>query len=289
MDPPPPYTPLPDQYSHVVPQPQQHRPPLPPRPPRSPQRLVTVPANTTPANTIPANTAQSHPDVRSASQVSLVPAGGAVGTRTLLMIYIHGFMGDETSFQSFPAHLHNLLSVVVPQGYLVHTKVYPKFKTRHNILVATEDFSQWCALLSFLLNLSANADFDSHRLSQFENDTTDVILLGHSMGGLLSADVALLQERTGLRRHRLLGIISFDTPFLGMHPGVISAGLGSIFRPAPKPPAEGAEPLYRSGGEGSSQSSTSLNTVNSGVSQIDEFYSKKPQRNFTVTIPKKGE
>ena len=37
-------------------------------------------------------------------------------------------------------------------------------------------------------------------------------------------------------RHRLLGTISFDSPFLGMHTGVIKSGLGSLFNPSPTPP-----------------------------------------------------
>lgn len=49
------------------------------------------------------------------------------------------------------------------------------------------------------------------------------------MGGLLAADVALLF------RHRILGIINFDVPFVGMHPGIIKAGLGSIFTKVPPP------------------------------------------------------
>ena len=57
------------------------------------------------------------------------------------------------------------------------------------------------------------------------------------MGGLLAADVALAREPvTQLLRHRLLGTISFDTPFLGMHPGVVWSGLSSVFRPQPTPP-----------------------------------------------------
>ena len=36
--------------------------------------------------------------------------------------------------------------------------------------------------------------------------------------------------------HRTLGTLNFDVPFLGMHPGVIASGLGSVFRPAPKSP-----------------------------------------------------
>lgn len=56
-----------------------------------------------------------------------------------------------------------------------------------------------------------------------------MILLGHSMGGLLAADIALVF------RHRIIGVINFDVPFLGMHPGIVKAGLGSIFNPSPIP------------------------------------------------------
>jgi hypothetical protein len=67
-----------------------------------------------------------------------------------------------------------------------------------------------------------------------------VVLLGHSMGGILAAEVALQKPSTPATgrpfRHRILGTISFDTPFLGMHPGVVVSGIGSLFRPAPEPP-----------------------------------------------------
>lgn len=49
------------------------------------------------------------------------------------------------------------------------------------------------------------------------------------MGGLIAADIALLF------RHRIIGTINFDVPFLGMHPGIVKAGLGSIFKPWPTP------------------------------------------------------
>ena len=69
------------------------------------------------------------------------------------------------------------------------------------------------------------------RLTPHEGRETDVVLLGHSMGGILSAEVTLLNK------HRILGTVNFDTPFLGMHPGVIASGLGSLFMPAPELPA----------------------------------------------------
>ena len=57
------------------------------------------------------------------------------------------------------------------------------------------------------------------------------------MGGILSAEVVLLashsmQSEKMVLRHRIVGTINFDTPFLGMHPGIIPSGIGSLFRPA---------------------------------------------------------
>jgi len=61
--------------------------------------------------------------------------------RRLLLVCIPGFMGNETSFQNFHTHLHNLLSVTLEGfSWYIHPKVYPKFKTRYNISVATEVF-----------------------------------------------------------------------------------------------------------------------------------------------------
>lgn len=99
-----------------------------------------------------------------------------------------------------------------------------------------------------------------HRLEPHENSTTDVILLGHSMGGLLGVEVALMPPggpySDGHFRHRLLGTISFDTPFLGMHPGLVVSGIGSLFRPAPPPP-------------GSAQATQAGSSTASGISSPD--------------------
>ncbi|TKA69169.1 hypothetical protein B0A49_04614 [Cryomyces minteri] len=105
--------------------------------------------------------------------------------------------------------------VTLAETHVVHTKIYPKYKSRRAIEFARDDFSKW--------------------LEPNESPMTDVILLGHSMGGLLSAEVVLLPP---FPRHRIIGTINLDTPFLGMHPGVIKSGLGSIFRPAPNVPSK---------------------------------------------------
>jgi acetyl esterase/lipase len=92
--------------------------------------------------------------------------------RTLLLIYIHGFMGNDSSFRSFPAHIHAFLKESLAETHVIHSKIYPRYKTYKAIDVARDNFSTW--------------------LEPHESPVTDVVLVGHSMGGLLAAEVALL-------------------------------------------------------------------------------------------------
>ncbi|RDW70288.1 hypothetical protein BP5796_08685 [Coleophoma crateriformis] len=189
-------------------------------------------------------------DPRSSSTHSLVPSEsgrGRDGRRKLLLIFIHGFMGNETSFQSFPAHLHNLLTVALSKTHVVHTKIYPRYKSRRTIDFARDDFGAW--------------------LEPHEDAFTDVILVGHSMGGILAAEVAIQPPRTPATgqpfAHRMLGTISLDTPFLGIHPGLISSGIASLFRPADSP---GPKPA-QAGNSGASTPSLATQDSVSGTSQ----------------------
>lgn len=113
-------------------------------------------------------------DPRTSSTQSLVPSFNDEhdDRRILLVVYVHGFMGDNTSFRSFPAHVHNYLREALADSHVIHSKVYPRYKTYKAIEVARDNFSKW--------------------LAPHESDRTDVVLVGHSMGGLLVADVALL-------------------------------------------------------------------------------------------------
>jgi hypothetical protein len=83
-------------------------------------------------------------DPRSSSMHSLLPVESVNETRRkLLLIYIHGFMGNETSFKSFPAHVHNILTLTLAKSHVVHTKIYPRYKSRRAIDFARDDFSNW--------------------------------------------------------------------------------------------------------------------------------------------------
>lgn len=127
-----------------------------------------------PAPSSPGHALRGLYDPRASSTHSLVPSmdGTADSRRRLLIIYIHGFMGNNSSFRSFPAHVHNFLRDLLAETHVVHTKIYPRYKTYKSIDVARDNFSAW--------------------LAPHESDTTDVVLVGHSMGGLLAADVVLL-------------------------------------------------------------------------------------------------
>ncbi|KIW82693.1 hypothetical protein Z517_05720 [Fonsecaea pedrosoi CBS 271.37] len=161
-------------------------------------------------------------DPRTSSTQSLQPVKPPDdGRRTLIVVYIHGFLGTETSFKSFPAHVHGLLTSAVAETHVVYTKIYPRYKSRKNISFARDDFSNW--------------------LAPRESRTTDVILVGHSLGGILAAEVTLIPSHfppgnKNLLQHRILGLMAFDTPFLGMHPGVVGTGIASLFRTPPQLP-----------------------------------------------------
>src|SRR5450432_2197974 len=110
----------------------------------------------------------------------------------------------------------------------------------------------------------------THRLEPNEAFSTDVVLLGHSMGGILSAEVALLPPRspaTGRAfRHRILGTVGFDTPYLGMHPRVIVSGIGSLFRPALSPSTFNQDTQTGASGQSSQMSQTSSHEAYPSVS-----------------------
>lgn len=98
--------------------------------------------------------------------------------RKLLLVYIHGFYGNDQSFRSFPAHVHALVRTLLCESHVIHSKIYPRYKTYHSIELVRDNFSSW--------------------REPHESPTTDVILLGHSMGGLLAADVVLMVRRCSL-------------------------------------------------------------------------------------------
>ena len=68
-------------------------------------------------------------DPRASSTQSLAPSiadDGSDHRRRLLIVYIHGFYGNDQSFRSFPAHVHNYLKATLAESHVVHSKIYPR-------------------------------------------------------------------------------------------------------------------------------------------------------------------
>lgn len=190
-------------------------------------------------------------------------------------------MGAETSFRSFPAHVHNLVTITLAESHAVHTKIYPRYAARRSIDQVAEDFSRWSVIIQ--PSISPFTDLGL-RLAPHEDSDTDVILLGHSMGGLVAAEIELLPATAPTPghtfRHRIIGTVNFDVPFLGMHPSVVGTGLSSIFKPAP-PPTD--MPFDSDGGPLSAASSAtadSINTLETRPSRHDTLYDPPVDPNF---------
>ncbi|KAJ7835983.1 hypothetical protein B0H13DRAFT_2678258 [Mycena leptocephala] len=124
------------------------------------------------------------------------------------LVYIHGFQGNDTSFQTFPTDLQEHLSAIIPSYLNIKSSIYPTYKSRKHIALATQNFLAWLST----------------------QPPGPVILLSHSMGGLLAADAATDASNSGPpTSRRILGVVAFDVPYLGMHPHVVISGIASLF------------------------------------------------------------
>lgn len=131
--------------------------------------------------------------------------------QTVHIVFVHGFRGDHTTFQAFPSDLHMHLLPSIPG---LQTWVYPTYKSAKPLSFAVSKFLTW------LKSLPAGP----------------IILAGHSMGGLLVAEAAT--DRSPPAR-RVVGVLAFDTPYLGMHPHVVVSGIASLFQKKEDPNDKG--------------------------------------------------
>ncbi|KAF2719799.1 hypothetical protein K431DRAFT_272103 [Polychaeton citri CBS 116435] len=188
--------------------------------------------------------------------------------KTLLLVTIHGFKGSDNTFEKFPNDLRALLSHALPKIDVVIAQ-YPQFETRGDLRECVARFKEW------LQNKVIDLEVANKAASPTVDPSVQVILIGHSMGGLVAAETLLSivrdepvpasagnyppsnqtsrshtptnetttvddadsstpppSEMSRLFFPRIQAILAFDTPFLGISPGVLAHGAEEQFNNA---------------------------------------------------------
>ncbi|KAI9836968.1 MAG: hypothetical protein M1837_003144 [Sclerophora amabilis] len=155
--------------------------------------------------------------------------------KTLLLCFIHGFKGDDNTFGSFPEYLRALVSHALPK-INVAVITYPKFDTKGDLGDCVGRFREW------LLNKVIDLEVEAGAPSPTVDPSVRTVLVGHSMGGIVAAETLLaitadqpLSQSTqthGFLFPYIQGILAFDTPYLGISPGVVAYGAEGHYKTA---------------------------------------------------------
>ncbi|KAK8162315.1 hypothetical protein BKA80DRAFT_289862 [Phyllosticta citrichinensis] len=154
--------------------------------------------------------------------------------KTLLLVFIHGFKGGDDTFGKFPQHLRAVVSNARPK-ISVEVATYPKYETRGDLRECVTRFREW------LQNKVIDLEVANGTPSPTVDPSVRVVLCGHSMGGIVAAETILsitndqpIQtdasesdpsvSSSTLMFPYIQGILAFDTPYLGIAPGVVAHG-----------------------------------------------------------------
>lgn len=62
---------------------------------------------------------------------------------TLLLVFIHGFKGNDHTFHAFPKDLRALIAHTLPKINVVSVQ-YPQYETKGDLRACVSKFKEWC-------------------------------------------------------------------------------------------------------------------------------------------------
>ncbi|KAL9060038.1 MAG: hypothetical protein Q9162_000888 [Coniocarpon cinnabarinum] len=105
--------------------------------------------------------------------------------KAILLIFIHGFKGGDGTFARFPTGISHALKAQLGGDVDVLPMVYPAFETKGSLVATVERFRAW------LLEKVIDAEIARGTTSPTVDPHVGVIIVGHSMGGIVGAEAIL--------------------------------------------------------------------------------------------------
>ncbi|KAK7205271.1 hypothetical protein BZA70DRAFT_277749 [Myxozyma melibiosi] len=141
--------------------------------------------------------------------------------KTLLLVYVHGFKGGATTFADFPGHMEFQLKKLYKASdtaVKIATIVYPPYETKGNLEDSVRTF------VTFLETAVIDYEVANGTHSPVVSPSVGVILVAHSMGGLVVSDatIEILARDANYVFPKVIGLLCFDSPFLGLHASVFA-------------------------------------------------------------------
>lgn len=148
--------------------------------------------------------------------------------KTILLVFVHGFKGGHDSFAQFPQELETQLQRTSDDTSVqFRSMVYPPYDTKGDFNLAVTKLRDW------VQNTVIDLEAEKGTSSPLINQSVKVVLLGHSMGGLVSADVILAmhdQYAPAPLFPGILGLVALDSPMLGLAPGLWTNGVDGLWK-----------------------------------------------------------
>lgn len=151
--------------------------------------------------------------------------------KTILLVFVHGYQavyqGGKNSFSDFPQELESHLSKSSNADVEYRSMVYPPYDTKGDFKLAVSKLRDW--VQNTVIDLESQRETASPTINQ----SVKVILLGHSMGGLVSSDAILdiAEEYSPAPLFPgIIGLIALDSPMLGLAPTLWTNGVDGLYK-----------------------------------------------------------